>query len=585
MSKNNYSKGKNSRGKKPYDKRGRNGSKQANTTPKREDAAPDEQKEQYHSSIGITDGRKNDMEWYSQYPALIADAGRMNFARIAGLDLSLGVGEHIVHANDIASLASWLNTNNMPGIMAMDVFIGPGVSDSFDSAYNVSMQNAYSFIRHANSGSRNYEFQDLGLYYTSMDSAYTFLASMIRIYGLLRLYSVRNRYLPLGLLTALGISQPAFNNLIGDLPNFREYINTFTLKLMSLAVPRDIKFFNRHQFMFGGVYKDEDSDLASLYVFKPRNLYIYEVGTEGGFCRSIDLPDTTWNNISSIRTFGDVILSHLRSQEDIGIISGDILKAYGSEGLWKGSEIDPLYTVIPVYNPQILEQIHNATCCLFPSSFNNVGNITQVETASGNYLVSKPEWYVFPEGTVDDPDSVNYRLMTHTIEAYMADRLITVHSPEPTVEDVVEATRLMTIPNYCQSEKGAVGLAWDSQHPYMTEILGPAYTIRRKPGTNADLVASYEKSDAMAYYTADDAEGSSLLFSIPDYSRIGNFVDHPRFIFQCVSDALYDKGDGAGVLDTFDVDNYTVMTQHTLKPLHDACILSLYHVPGMSEMA
>ena len=71
------------------------------------------------------------------------------------------------------------------------------------------------------------------------------------------------------------------------------------------------------------------------------------------------------------------ILTPLLTGEDFGIMSGDILKAYGAEGILHLAALSADYSVLPVYSPEVLQQIHNVK---FASASYKLTPITQDAT-------------------------------------------------------------------------------------------------------------------------------------------------------------------------------------------------------------
>lgn len=61
--------------------------------------------------------------------------------------------------------------------------------------------------------------------------------------------------------------------------------------------------------------------------------------------------------------FGNNLISRLITSEDVGIMSGDILKAYGAEAMFKTQAITPDFTMESTYSPEVLTQINTATLC------------------------------------------------------------------------------------------------------------------------------------------------------------------------------------------------------------------------------
>jgi len=142
------------------------------------------------------------------------------------------------------------------------------------------------------------------------------------------------------------------------------------------------------------------------------------------------------------------MLDALILSEDIGIISGDILKAYGANNLYTMQPIDSIVDLPVVYSPEVLTQINSATMC------GQIGadsdslmrfNITQ-DTKTGRiyqgYLrdgETKPRYPRFrfdarSGGSVTDIQLLN--------RVNVTDRVVNIQKQDVSPDDVMVATRL-----------------------------------------------------------------------------------------------------------------------------------------------
>jgi hypothetical protein len=109
-----------------------------------------------------------------------------------------------------------------------------------------------------------------------------------------------------------------------------------------------------------------------MYMYNPAFVYRYEIDTSTGAGGLVPRPvtcgfDATTGAIvkAGVRTFdqlktiGDSLISALSTMQDINIMSGDIIKAYGEGALYKLNSIDANYAIGPVFSEEVLMQIHN----------------------------------------------------------------------------------------------------------------------------------------------------------------------------------------------------------------------------------
>lgn len=344
----------------------------------------------------------NDASWYMSDSQLVSD--------VASVSFNTALGNPITLSGSLGTTFSVANASvNLPGIMSIYTTPTIGVSKDANSPVNIAMRRLYSYVRHANSGHSNYDPADLMIYLLAMDSIYTYWAYMVRAYGVAQVFSRTNKYVGDALLMAMGVNP----NIRESLADFRAYINTFSAKAQQWCVPRVMTYFLRHNWMYSNVYKDEDNDKAQMFMYLPAGLYKYNPTLTEGLAGGLEMrPITTAvdssqalvaktipNGYVDLIAMGNDLLNALAGQEDIGIISGDILKAYGAENLWKIDPIPADYQVLPTYSEEVLEQFHNtafASRYIVDASGNVVGlsglEITQDTSIGGGCLKFDPKF-------------------------------------------------------------------------------------------------------------------------------------------------------------------------------------------------
>nr|AVX53818.1 putative capsid [Marmot picobirnavirus] len=331
-------------------KQGRNKAKSRNY---RQNTRP---QEDVNSAKGRVDkvgvNKFNDVSWYARNPQLLRDAGSLSFNNPLGAQLRFN---DVIPANSTFQAVSGMDV--IPGVMRISFRPVPGVSRDNSSPVNIAARNIYSFVRHANSGHTNYDSPDLMLYLLAMDNLYMMFNLGKRAYGLARYYSQYNRYVPDELIVAAGFD-PA--DLRRNLANLRYGLNVIAAKLNAFAVPNSMTLFTRHSWMVSNVYKDADEPKAQLYLWTPSEYFVYnETGSpRGGYLQ------ITTNQLWKVEEYLEslnVAVAAVVESEDLNIMSGDILKAYGTGKLWTLGPIGEEYAIEPVYNVEVLNQMHNTT--------------------------------------------------------------------------------------------------------------------------------------------------------------------------------------------------------------------------------
>lgn len=302
---------------------------------------------------GKTDA-KNDSGWYQADSVLMRDAANLPFPNATGLPLQI---------SDAACNVVLTNNDKyiLPGIMRINAITTPGTMGSWNDPINVAIRDIYSFVRHQNSGSKNYDAADLGVYFYAYDSCATYYAYLVRLYGTVRTVLLRNRYTPEDLVTVMGAD---YKDITDNLAQLRAYINTFAARLSAMKVPSSLHFIERHMWLFSHVFSDSQTDKCQMYVVNPAAFWEYKVGTT---------PSDTYFQLSEkvpmvgqlytferLTVFGNALLNSVLNSEDFNIMSGDILKAYGDK-TFVLNMITEEYAVPVIYEPEFLMQLHNAT--------------------------------------------------------------------------------------------------------------------------------------------------------------------------------------------------------------------------------
>lgn len=274
------------------------------------------------------------------------------------------------------------------------------------------MRALYSFVRHVNSGRVNYEAPDLMMYVMAMDSVYLLVHEIKRLIRLAYLYVLENRDIPEKVFSVLGIDH---KDLIGNLANYRAQLNTRIAKVNSLAVPANFNLFKRRSVMGSVVLTDEPNRPTQIIVPVADGFYKFTVGTTGSTLDYVIPGSSAHNDTFAVHvqrggdnTFVksktrvndyfkllDDMLSVLLSDEDINIMSGDIIKAYG-DNLYRLPFIEENEMQDIIHDENLLLQFTNSTVLDIPTAsfgrFSSTdankgiqaeGNLVTFETASG----------------------------------------------------------------------------------------------------------------------------------------------------------------------------------------------------------
>lgn len=510
---------------------------------------------------GSRASQHNDAAWYGSNAFLVNDSASLAWSTPIG-STTTALDENVNYNYAIGQ----------PGIMTLDVIPVLGYSEDNTSAVNIAARNVYSFVRHVNSGHSNYDAPDLMLYMMALDSAYSFLCWMTRTYGYLMLYSMYNRYLPDALLTANHIDAADLRNHITDL---RAFVNMYTVKLGSLVLPASMPVTARHCWMYSGFYADSPNLKAQLYQYAPKGFYQYdELNGAGRLVFKPLVPETTEGKnkllkFADITTYATALLNSIVTSEDCAIMSGDILKAFGPEGVIKLPYLEESYVILPTYSVEVLCQIQNATVLggnFLADDFMITQSVTTDPRTSGA-IIQKPR---FQPGIGSTP---------HTkplLDNYHAKRYMYQPGEQDDPSQNMVSSRLMVFGEVDPSEA----------KPYinLTTVGTEIVTSARITAIDPNGIVTINPGLAMIDY-ADTAQG--FLAQTIQACLVSKFSFHPCTAFYS---AFYFKDDTQkeaitllGLMD--DVSNYTTVTEDVIKRMHDTALLSLYNVPIMGAFA
>lgn len=474
----------------------------------------------------VDSNTNNDSSWYTVNHQLTSDAGTYSFNN--------AIGARIRNISVLPTSDEAYVDKSIAGIMTLRLLPSIGKSSDPYTPINVAARAIYDKVNYKNSRNFSYEAPDLMMYLCAVASAYSYHAYLSRIYGVLNTFSQTNRYIPDALVRAMGASP---SNLRMQMADFRYYINYFARKVNTFCVPVGISFFEQAYWMYSNVYMDADSIKAQLYVYAPFAFWKYnETGTEyGGSLVPTVISSNSWTTGATLQDlvdFGNNILEPLFSSQDINNISTDVMKAFENAVITL-PDIGSDFAVVPVYNPEVLTQIHNAYPVGGISLLQGRGSVTQSPT----------------DGTL------RYELVTSNVRAKLrahCDILIDLPMDNPTPEDVAVATRLHPIWNEDGTlESSNTFIPYDMVFwRFEGDVLG-----------NWDIVSTTATSEinslGVLQYSTKFNDAPLIYYS--------SFTSTPESVTNFQSESIIG-----------DLYNYTTIDRQDMSTLDEACILSLF---------
>nr|AVX53382.1 putative capsid [Marmot picobirnavirus] len=514
----------------------------------------------------------NDISWYSHNPQMLKSSSTIPFASI--------VGGPIPFSGD---------TPRVPGILSF------GWEPEFGGelngpAFNQAADSEFSYLVHANSRSYSYDAPDLMIAIVAGANVFSLISSMERAYGLKQFYQEQSRYTPDTLLAAMGFNPSDFQDHLSDI---WFDLNRMINETRQIWLPNSMPLFKRWWWLNANVYRDSDLSRSQMFVFTQAKYYYYNAtGYEtGGLLTTVNIdPDTqlatggsgttfdpsahtyTWNQWKSVFR---LMMDKLISQQDRGIMYGDILNAYGLDKIYGLTEIPSSYTIAPIFSAEVLTQIENLT----------------INKAVNNGLWQKQgKLYTIPGNVpLTGKATLNQINQKESILNYHG-------NPDPTPEDNMIATRLTALgcvytgDEYIIIDKEA-GITDFGDVKF--KLVKPEEANMIHPATvgSDSIISAYMWSTP--WNRSNPAHGVSIdsLFRTTsalsqNYGPLMAFDWHPFcYVMKVVAgnvafDPIEDDYNYGALSDAFgNYDNYTVITYKETLKMHDAALFSLLGIP------
>nr|AVX53599.1 putative capsid [Marmot picobirnavirus] len=573
----NYTKG----GKKP---RGRRGS-----SPRSKEVEVNVRDDQLNdadlSSKSYKSGQ-NDPAWYANNAALLRDSSSFPYSLPIGTQI-YNTGD--IHSNGYTGGSDVINPTSLfqsvPGVMIMgyEMVIG-GSDNSPTSPFNLASMKLFSDIRSKQSGRVNYDSPDLAMYILAMDSAYSLYSELVRVYGLMRHYTILNRYTPATVVKQLGFD---YDDLSRNLAQLRYVINSFADKLGSMCVPAGLTFVTRHAWLNSNIFVDSGTMKAQMYMWAPDHYYSFSPKSTEQAANSLVptvAPHThayegTEMSVVQISNLCNRLIEQIRGNQDFAIMSGDILKAYGPGNLFTIAPIAEDYTITPIFSQEILTQIENARFVgRIPSGALEIKQVTSESTITYSpYLVQELKW------EFEEAESIpnGFEIVTPHTE-WNKVLLINMHTSEVLPADTMVATRMTPWCSLTSSnaQKFIKVDVCGSEIPTSINLVELLYEIG-----NFATASNVKDSDKL-YCTTSLSLGTTtqvdeLAAGLLMLRRISAFDWHPIIDLFFFGNVFGTPSAYTYLGPVCDIDNYTLMGKSDLAPMHETALLSEFTIPNV----
>lgn len=472
--------------------------------------------------------KSNPFEWYNRNPQLLQSVARIPFPNRPGMAISY------------TSTEGQGNKTIIPSVMSIRYVPGTGFGYTNVDPASQTAKEIYARVRSSFSATLPEDAPDILIYLLALDSIFSNIALMKRVYRIVNSYSQNNYAMPHALLVAMGFTDSEIISLRNNWTQGWGLINEVVLMSRKFVCPEVFDLFNRHYWMNDNVYKDSPSEMAQMYMFVPEHCYMFEEGVAPQGSRLV--PTTLGNFFTSWESMANLIrkqIDTLSQSLDAYTISGHLMRAYEGSKAFVVQEIPQFELLVPEYDPIVLTQIENLC---------GVGPYSGLEPDS-LYINQNP-----------NTNAIAYTPVISATQqpVYKWNTLLNLRSDLPDVTDVTEASRLTAV-------LGDYGTYGD-----MFQFTGiPIYC-------GSEFVTTMNVYFYNAYTDETDV--------VPIQSRYTNAqFDVISIAMQAMSSfdwgpfLLFSNNEGGGVLPFGDIYNITTINEDAMKQIHKVCLYSEFN--------
>lgn len=485
----------------------------------------------------------NDLAWYSHYPELTVNAGKLSMLYPAGMKIDFRKESAFKGPNSdgsaITNQTLTSDTYDVPGIMAIRYAPTYGFSDSIKSPLTQMSRTTFNHLVAATNRVPSYEYTDLTVYQIAMTSLIQFYYWMCRIYLVAGTYDAANLTWNKAVFAALDVNG---TDIIKNRSLLYSYILTFARRISAFPFPKSFDLFNRTAALVSNIYADGTDPKDQLYVFCPVGAYRWDTDDSVGASKLTFVRYTSNMTYADITAYGNALLDAVQGSSDVQLMTADILKVYSNDLVTVN--IPPENgSIAPVYDPMILTQIMNAKW---------VGpeiqglDITQATDNSvlEPYMVSKP-FVMYKVAGAPNLAGLHCRDMVNFLVS------------NPSEGTVLEGTRFKFTVKFNDSDQKV------EFHSFGSEIVESLFIYT---AANATPDSSFSRLNL--YLTAKTAGTTNFGKLI---CALTNFDWHPRVII------VTDKGSGTWAYEgsIWDCSNYAFITDEQIELMNNTALYNL----------
>lgn len=504
--------------------------------------------------------KRNDWRFYALSDQIAKDFGSIPYNVLSGIGFLNQINS--VAENGAASGATQPFRMREMSTMTINYIPTPGRSTEKTSGVNMASLQLYSYVRHANSGSKVYEAPDLMMYILGMKDIYGEYLECRRALGLVRLYDITNHYIPDMLLYAAGINSA---DLRSNLAQYRGRLNVIAQKINAFAVPSYFTAFARQDYISSNVFADSSSARGQFYLFRKIYYYRWSPKTSTSGTELVATPHSAEGApvlFSARLNILEGMIDAMFLDEDANTMSGDILKAFGSDRLYSLMETPDDYVVGINFDEDILGQIENSI------AFRSFTNSVAPANTEFNVKQDNTNLAILFNPTFSGATTSNAYFHFPTRFYFNS------HKDEPNYTDTIEWSRLMTLPILDNSGSA-------SQVPKLSFTFGlemvADYTCFSYAMTGTILVQTFRNMIAQSGTTVTT---DILMVTM----NLEQFDWHPiRYMY-----ILNNAGNAANVTQWAvqgDLKKFAVVGENEITPMHESCVNATFWADDLYKRA
>lgn len=484
----------------------------------------------------------NDFAWYNRNPQLTIAAASLPFPYRPGMEVQTTTAS--AKEFQIGTLKK-----EIPGVIALEWVPAVGQSSTATDPASIAAKEIFAKVRSVFSGSIEADPPDFIIYLMALDSIFSAIGAMKRIYRIMNAFTPQNYQIPDTLLNALGLGVSAIQQWRQNKAQAWQYINELVGMTRKFRCPAVFDVFNRHYWMNDNVYADDATANSQMFVFVQQRFYQFQV--TGDPVAVGNLTGVTIDFTSPVNAYNAIrgLINALANGDDAYIISGYLTRAFDSTPNFVVDEIESNPVFSPVYAPEVLMQIENIASIDTPAA--NIVNLAISQDPATNAILSSPAFGV--------------------ATALELQPMLSIRSDAPGVIDVVEATRLAAYADFENVSSGNAPIICATEIPCRLM----AYTIAQTGGVfiPQSHTLTYDNSSS----TYPKATADVILSAL---TSLSSFDWSPRMVISTWANGSSQPIAVTSQAVVWDMHNVTTMTAETMRNIHRICLLSEFNSFG-----